>query len=187
MGLTEIQILVEAVTAVSALGGLLLVYWSIRSPIQEGVFLAYTARYADLLQKLPERFFDERTDHQQRATADVRHIQAYLDLCSEEVKLKLRHGVPPRVWTDWADAIRANVTKPIVLAALRDAEWGRDYQVLYAFVFAFVSSNKVSTGLAAARRVYKTPPKEPADWKGLGDRVPAHPAPGPQDPLLIRN
>jgi hypothetical protein len=155
----DIATFVQLIAGMATVIGLVLVYWSIKAPIREEVFLAYTARYADLLQKLPKGFFGS-PGQQDAESADIRQIQAYVDLCSEEVKLKLRRGVPERVWEDWGPAIRAGVECPNVLAALRGMTWGGEYHVLKAFV---------SDGLESARRIYKNPPppNQKVNWNSV--------------------
>jgi hypothetical protein len=122
--------------------------WSVRKALREQSYFEYTKRYHDILAMLPADFFGrppgpeaikERDDWRQAA-----HL--YVDLCSEEVKLRLRRQVPRRVWRDWEEGIARGMKSEGIEQSRAASSWGQSYDVLGAYL---------NGGLRAAGREYR--------------------------------
>ena len=144
MDLIDVATLISSFVAVGALA---LGFWAYWGTLREQTYLEYTGRYHDLLKELAPAFLNQdvnpevRSNH--RALACV-----YLDLCSEEVKLRLRRRIPKRVWRDWSDGMRAGTSHPVIQDVWNSNPLVREYRVLRAFL---------KFGLSSAKQEYRTP------------------------------
>ena len=138
---------IAAAAALFAVVATFLIYRASRSEL---VYLEYTGRYRDALEELPSDFFGPQFSLESVAEGtDLEQIQRsvhrYVDLCSEEVKLMIRSRVKPDVWHDWDEGIKSGLDAKAVKAIRDDSSWGRDYNVLEAYL---------RSGLRAARQEY---------------------------------
>ena len=151
----------------------------------EKVYFEYTNRYREVLLDLPSGFFSDKVSlASTREVQDTERIpkvvQSYVDLCSEEVKLRLRRKVWGKVWRDWSDGIVEGLKCKNVRTVLAENHETSDYRVLVTYVnLAGKDGGKaaVKAGVKAARMEYKHPPKVTCEPLTLG--VDAMKRPGP--------
>ena len=138
-----IEIVASAVAAGAAVASVWLAFRAIKLELRnfeqgqaEQMYIEYTRRYQDILKALPFGCFDpDGLTKDSTLTSEQRStVHAYIDMCSEEVKLRLRGKIEAHVWKDWEDGIRLGVKSPLVQEIWLDAKWFQTYSVLSKFV-----------------------------------------------------
>jgi len=142
------------IIAASTVASVLAAIWALKSEavrfkrgVSERVYLEYTGRYQSILRDLPPGFFRsfDSTAVMQLDDSIKRAVHMYVDLCSEEVKLRIREQVPDLVWNDWEDGIKAGMKHPLVQEVWKEFRLYEDYTVLQTFL---------AHGIARAKAVY---------------------------------
>ena len=144
----------SSVVAAVALYALLVEARRFRQDVSEQVYLEYTRRYGEILNGLPPSFFRTAKDARIQLTDENKNaVHRYVDLCSEEVKLKLRNKIPDIVWKDWEAGIRSGLQSDLLREVWKEMKWHEEYAVLRAFV---------KGGLDPARQAYERPASVPS-------------------------
>src|SRR2546425_12636572 len=112
MDALSVQLLLLAVAAFAGVAAALAAWHGVRVGLEEflsgqkeEIYLEYTRRYQEIVKGLPATFFDrdESSGKSNVSDEDRRLAHTYIDLCSEEVKLRLRGMISNLVWQDWED------------------------------------------------------------------------------------
>ncbi len=164
----------SSVAVAAALAALEVTLWTYLSSRAEQVYLEYTGRYREALAELPSEFFSKGFSLENVSAGNEmdkvrRAVHRYVDLCSEEVKLRIRRVVLREVWPDWHEGLEYGLNCDAVEAVRATSPWRTDYEVLEAYR---------KHGLDAARGVYwKQREKYRAQMKAEREERRRHTAP----------
>ena len=108
----------------------------LRDQMKEDTYLEYSKRYNEIAKQLPTEVFGQNFETAQLdRSPEFRHaMKAYVDLCSEEVKLACRDKIPYQVWQDWEEEIRDAMGSPAGRWAQKSFDFGREYKTLRLFL-----------------------------------------------------
>ena len=111
-------------------------YWIFRKDLRERVFFEYTSRYREIMSHLPSNVFSRECipEELQKEDHNIRWLKSYFDLCSEEVKLRIRHKMPNETWNDWEEAMREAMVSPVGKWARSSAGFDKDFRTLRSFL-----------------------------------------------------
>ena len=104
--------------------------------LREQIYLDYTGRYGQTLDKLPpgaitSKFKVEQAKENRKDWERVLSVMnQYFDLCSEEFKLNDRGLVLPDVWSDWLDGITAAMSAPLCQEMWKQAPFADGYDTM---------------------------------------------------------
>ncbi len=165
MALDDLAVLATLISSIATLVLVFLAYRALRVDVvrlqkdsersrvedQEKTYFEYTARYLDILGRMPSSFFATEANGTSdiSASEEVRRVvHQYVVLCSEEVKLRIRHQVEDLVWQDWEQGIKAGLEIHQINSIWEGLATDQDYRVLRAFL---------TKGIEAATREYLHP------------------------------
>jgi len=119
--------------------GLVLAYRELKElhdQMCETVFLEYSKRYNEIAQRLPLDIFRREFDKSlvEKTPGYPRAMKAYVELCSEEIKLACRGRIPPQVWQDWEEEIRTAMDSPAGIWAREYFDFKREYKTVGLFL-----------------------------------------------------
>ena len=125
----------------------------LRADLRESTYLEYSNRYNHVAEELPLDVFGESFNVKELDGNPKfqRLIKAYIDLCSEEVKLACRGMIPPNVWRDWEEEIRIAMNSPAGKWARDKFDFDREYKTLGLFL------RGKEAGMSLAREEYGRP------------------------------
>jgi len=114
--------------------GILVPWWIFRREQRELTYRHFVDVYMDIATHLPSSVFFAENSSEPRNDANRRWMLAYVDLCSEEVKLKCRKRIDDEVFADWKESILATLKKPHFIRLMLDSDTCRTYKVLTKFL-----------------------------------------------------
>ncbi len=115
----DLQFAVQVATPLGVIGGLIGVIYAVsnyRRQLHTQIFMKYTERYEQILDRFPDNALAARFDTQMIPPQSPQLslcVLKYLNLCSEEFYLRARCYLPEDLWGIWEGDLKRIIASPL--------------------------------------------------------------------------